>query len=73
MSMRRHTHASSWRWIWSRKRASAAARIGFDDALIYREIPLAPEARRIPATRLLAEEAIAAFQAWEDNPNKIQY
>ena len=50
-----------------------AARIGFDDALIYREIALPPEARRIPATRILAEEAIVAFRAWEADPNKIQY
>lgn len=50
-----------------------AARIGFDDALIYREIALPPEARRIPSTRLLAAEAIAAFRAWEADPGKIQY
>ena len=50
-----------------------AARIGFDDALIYNEIALPPEARRIPATRLLAEEAMAAFHAWEESPDKIRY
>ena len=50
-----------------------AARIGFDDALIYSEIALPPEARRIPMTRLLADEAIAAFRAWEDSPDKIRY
>jgi len=50
-----------------------AARIGFDDALIYNEIALPPEARHIPATRLLAEEAMAAFRAWEESPNKIRY
>jgi tRNA(Arg) A34 adenosine deaminase TadA len=50
-----------------------AARIGFDDALIYNEIALPPEARRIPATRLLAEEAMAAFRAWDESPDKIRY
>ena len=50
-----------------------AARIGFDDDFIYREIPLAIERRRLPMTRLLAEEAHAAFEAWERKPDKIRY
>lgn len=50
-----------------------AARIGFDDALIYREVALPPEERRIPMIRLLEEEARAAFDAWERKPDKIRY
>ena len=50
-----------------------AAAIGFDDDLIYREIPLPPESRAIPMEPLLRTEAQAAFQAWKDKPDKIEY
>jgi guanine deaminase len=50
-----------------------AARIGFDDDFLYREIAAPPEARRLPMTRLLAEEAHAAFEAWEKKPDKTPY
>ena len=51
----------------------AAAQIGFDDALLYREVALPVEARLIPAVRLLADEAHEAFLAWERKPDKIRY
>jgi len=50
-----------------------AAAIGFDDDHIYREIPLPISERAIPTERLLADEAIAAFRAWETADNKIEY
>lgn len=50
-----------------------AARIGFDDDFIYREIPLPLEARAIPMVRLLQAEALTAFDAWETNPDKVPY
>ena len=50
-----------------------AARIGFADDHIYREIGLPLEARAIPARRLLAEEADAAFREWEEKPDKVAY
>ena len=50
-----------------------AARIGFDDAFLYDEIPRAIEARSIPATRLLPDEAHAAFAAWQEKADKIPY
>ena len=50
-----------------------AARIGFDDDFLYREIAAPPEARRLPMIRLLAEEARAAFVAWEAKPDKTPY
>ena len=50
-----------------------AARIGFDDALLYREIPLALEARSVPAIRLLADEARGVFDAWQQKADKIRY
>ena len=50
-----------------------AARIGFDDAFLYAEIPRAIEARSIPTAQLLAPEALAAFTEWEGNADKIRY
>jgi len=50
-----------------------AARIGFDDDFLYREIALPLEARSVPLVRLLPEEARAAFEAWEAKPDKIRY
>ena len=41
-----------------------AAKIGFDDDHIYREIPLPIDQRAIPMTRLLGDEAAAAFLEW---------
>ena len=50
-----------------------AARIGFDDDHIYREVALPLADRAIPVERLLAEEGLAAFKAWQDKPDKIVY
>lgn len=50
-----------------------AAAIGFDDDHIYREIPLPISERAIPTERILADEAIAAFQAWETSDTKVEY
>jgi guanine deaminase len=50
-----------------------AARIGFDDAFLYTELGHQGEERTIPAIRLLGAEAIAAFQAWEEKPDKLTY
>lgn len=50
-----------------------AAEIGFDDSFIYREIVLPHAERRIPTTQMMREEALAAFRAWENKPDKIVY
>ena len=50
-----------------------AARIGFDDELIYREVALAMNERSLPARRLLAGEAIATFDAWTGTAGTIPY
>jgi guanine deaminase len=50
-----------------------AARIGFDDDVLYREVALAPEARRLPMIRLLADEARGAFEDWLAKPDRIPY
>lgn len=53
--------------------AADASSIGFDDSLIYREIPLPRAQRAIPMIQMMREQALAAFQAWQQKPNKIVY
>lgn len=50
-----------------------AAAIGFDDAFLYDQVALPPGARALPFTRLLQDEARAAFRAWAQNPLKVAY
>ncbi len=51
----------------------AAARAGFDDAAIYREVASDRDARSIPCRRHLAEEGEAPFVAWAANPARQPY
>jgi len=50
-----------------------AARIGFDDDLIYRQIPLPPAERRVSMRALLAGEAKIAFTEWAGKSDKVHY
>lgn len=50
-----------------------AAKIGFDDHFIYQETYKIVEERTLPMERLLHEEALVAFQRWQDKPDKILY
>jgi tRNA(Arg) A34 adenosine deaminase TadA len=50
-----------------------AAAIGFDDDLIYTEIPLAPGDRRVAMKPLLRDEASEAFSAWAAKTDKVVY
>lgn len=50
-----------------------AARAGFDDAFIYRELALAPAQRRLATARLLGDEALATFRAWEAKADRRPY
>jgi guanine deaminase len=50
-----------------------AARIGFDDRTIYREVALPPRARRLPMIRLLAADALPVFQEWERKSDRVRY
>jgi guanine deaminase len=52
---------------------SDAARIGFDDDLIYREIGLAHEHRSTPIYPLASEEAASSFKLWHAKPDKVPY
>jgi tRNA(Arg) A34 adenosine deaminase TadA len=65
---------------WARLRAlyyansrQDAARIGFDDEFIYREIALPIEGRKIPGVRIANESADLAFSEWASSPDKIRY
>jgi len=53
--------------------AADASKIGFDDSLIYREIAQPLSQRKIPMIQMMREEGLAAFRAWEDKSNKIDY
>lgn len=50
-----------------------AAKIGFDDNFIYKELDLEPGKRTIPFEQINKEAAMKAFQAWEDKEDKIEY
>jgi guanine deaminase len=50
-----------------------AAAAGFDDSLIYKEIALAGERRKIPLVQLMRKEAIQAFEEWAKSPMKVDY
>lgn len=50
-----------------------AAKIGFDDAFIYKELELAPAERKLKSQELLPEEAIRAFETWSRKPDKVEY
>lgn len=50
-----------------------AARIGFDDAFIYKELTLPLSERTLRAEQLLGKEAIATFEAWEQKTDKTPY
>lgn len=50
-----------------------AERAGFDDDLIYRELSIPQEKRRIRFIRAMGEEANKVFDAWINNPSKISY
>jgi guanine deaminase len=53
--------------------AEDASKAGFDDSLIYREIALPRESRKIPMGSMMRDEALAAFRAWAEKPDKTPY
>jgi guanine deaminase len=53
--------------------AGDASKAGFDDSFIYREIAQPHALRGIPMIQMMREEALAAFRAWQEKPNKIPY
>ncbi|MEG1563522.1 MAG: nucleoside deaminase [Bacteroides sp.] len=50
-----------------------AKQIGFDDSFIYDELELKPADRKLPSEILLHDEALKAFEAWEQKEDKVEY
>ena len=50
-----------------------AAKIQFDDKFIYDELSLKMTERKIPISQISRDEAIKAFNLWENEENKIKY
>ena len=50
-----------------------AARAGFDDSLLYEQIPLPIRDRRLRTVQLLAAEGAAPFEAWLLQPGRVPY
>lgn len=50
-----------------------AARIDFDDDLIYREVAAPIAKRKIPMKQLLRSEALVAFKEWAAKLDKVSY
>lgn len=50
-----------------------AAKIGFDDSLIYDELAMPLRARKIPMVQIMRAQALGAFRAWEQSQSKILY
>ena len=50
-----------------------AAAIGFDDDLLYREVPLPPAERSLPAHHMPMPEAKTVFAEWMRKADRIDY
>ena len=50
-----------------------AAKIGFDDEWLYREVTRPISRREIPMKQLLRKEALEIFAEWKIKPDKIRY
>ncbi len=50
-----------------------AAAVGFDDRFLYDELPRVVSERKIPMIQLMRDEAIIAFQEWEQLEHKVRY
>lgn len=58
--------------VYGATRADAAA-AGFDDAFLYDELALAPEARRMPIRQVAGDAAAALFAEWVALTEKTPY
>lgn len=50
-----------------------AEKIDFSDKFIYEEFAKKPSERVIPISMMMREEALAAFKAWTEKEDKIEY
>jgi tRNA(Arg) A34 adenosine deaminase TadA len=50
-----------------------AAKVGFDDEWLYREMTRPVLRRKLPMKQLLRKEALEVFAEWKAKPDKIRY
>ena len=50
-----------------------AAKIGFDDEWLYREIARPVSRRKLPMKQLFRKDALEVFAEWKNKPDKIRY
>jgi tRNA(Arg) A34 adenosine deaminase TadA len=50
-----------------------AANIGFDDSMIYEEMTIDLDKRKIPIIALGREDAIKIFEEWKNKTDKVEY
>ena len=50
-----------------------AARVGFDDEFIYKELSLPVSARRLGLEQIMPEDGLVPFVKWSENNEKIHY
>jgi guanine deaminase len=53
--------------------AADAAAVGFDDALIYEQLALPLEDRKIPFLEMMRDESLACFRAWAEKTDREGY
>ena len=53
--------------------ADDASKIGFSDSHIYDEVRQPILQRSIPTTQMMRDEALAAFRAWNEKPDRTVY
>ncbi len=59
--------------VWYANTRTDAAAIGFDDSAFYEEITQPIDARRLPMSPLLRDEARSVFFAWQQSDDKTPY
>lgn len=50
-----------------------AAKVGFDDEFIYKELSLPISARRLGLEQIIPEDGLVPFVKWSENNEKIHY
>ena len=50
-----------------------AQKIDFDDSLIYSELQKNLKKRKIPMVQIMRDEALKAFELWDEKADKVKY
>lgn len=50
-----------------------ASGVGFDDSVIYSELSLEPQYRKVRTEQILRELALSPFRMWRDKEDKVTY